>query len=375
MIAENMSAELSGTLDENAMKSVKAVVEKLALRDAESTKLKGLPITEASDRALIAKFADNKKISSEEAKKLTQLINASTLDANEKTRFTQLLDGTTQNNVENDLFNLLFNKGNLKDKNIKLTGPAITDDGLNILRKYLADTSQANRKLVDENLIEKGIIDESQLKIAKRIYDYDPVIHYMHDTPKFQNKYKALIERCRNEIMEKELFTCMQRAADETPEMRLTMLKNHVLIDTSWDGNARLTGVTREDGTLKVSSYYQYDEMFRRTRTQEQQKKPFVNYLQKLLDKIKPKAQKQNSNTYTEAADAIQEATKTASGMSKGLKIALGAGAAILALGGGYYAMNKSSSKSNDHGDTFKPASQPAKQSQPALKNPYLATK
>ncbi|MCM1010052.1 MAG: glycosyltransferase [Fusobacterium sp.] len=369
MIADNMASELSGTLDDNAMKSVNTIVQKLALSEAETTKLKGLPITDAADRALIAKFAENKKVSPKEVEKLTQLINASTLEAGEKTRFTQLLDGTTQASVEKDLFNLLFNKENLKDKKIKLTGPAITEEGLNTIRKYLADTTQENRHLLDDNLIEKGIIDEEQLKAAKRIFDYDPVIHYMHDTPKFQNKYKALIERCRNEIMEKEIFNCMQRAANETPEMRLTMLRNHVRLNSSWDGNANLTGITRENGTRKVSSYYLYNEMFSRERTAEQKKKPFVNYLQNLLEKIKPKPQKTNQKTYNDATDAIQEAAKTASGMSKGLKIALGAGAAILALGGGYYAMNKSGTKSNDHGDTFKPAAQPA------LQNPYLATK
>lgn len=369
MVVENMASELSGTIDDNALKSAKTILERLRLSEAETTKLKGLPITEAADRALIKKFAENKKVSPQETARIMHIISGSTLEDSEKTRFTQLLDDTTQRNVEKDLFNLLFNKENLKDKKIKLTGPAITEDGLNLIRQYLADTSQANRNLLDEKLIEKGIIDEEQLKTAARIFDYDPVIHYMHDTPKFENKYKALIERCRNEIMEQEIFQCMQRAADETPETRLIMLKNHYLMNSSWDGNERLTGIMRENGTKKVSSYYLYNEMFSRTRTPEQEQKPFVNYLQKLLDKIKPKAQKGNKNNYDGATDAIQDAIKSSGGMSKGLKIALGAGAALLAIGGGYYAMNKSGSKSNDHGDTFKPSSQPA------LKNPYLTTK
>lgn len=378
MVAENLANELLDTLDDNAVKSAKAVVEKLKLSDKETAKLKALPITEASDRALVTKFAENKKISPKEIEKLSTLINASTLEETEKSRFIRLLDGTTQKSVEKDLFNLLFNKQNLRDKNIKLSGGAITEEGLDIIKQYLSDTSQANRKLLDEKLIEAGIIDESQLKAAKRIFDYDPVINYMHDTAKFQNKYKALIERCRNEIMEAEIFKCMQRAADETPEMRLQMLKNHVLLNTSWDGNANLTNITRENGTKKVSSQYLYDEMFQRTRTPEQQKKPFVNFLQKLIDKIKPKKQAAAKKKYDDAADVVQEAAKTASGMSKGAKIALGAGAAIVALGGAYFAMNKSGSKSNEHGDTFKPsnpAKQPAQQPKPALNNQYLATK
>ena len=378
MVAENLANELLDTLDDNAVKSAKTVVEKLKLSDKETAKLKALPITEASDRALVTKFAENKKISPKEIEKLSTLINASTLEETEKSRFIRLLDGTTQKSVEKDLFNLLFNKQNLRDKNIKLSGGAITEEGLDIIKQYLSDTSQANRKLLDEKLIEAGIIDESQLKAAKRIFDYDPVINYMHDTAKFQNKYKALIERCRNEIMEAEIFKCMQRAADETPEMRLQMLKNHVLLNTSWDGNANLTNITRENGTKKVSSQYLYDEMFQRTRTPEQQKKPFVNFLQKLIDKIKPKKQVAAKKKYDDAADVVQEAAKTASGMSKGAKIALGAGAAIVALGGAYFAMNKSGSKSNEHGDTFKPsnpAKQPAQQPKPALNNQYLATK
>ncbi len=378
MIAENLAKELSETLDDNTMKTVKTVVAKLKLTDKETAKLKALPITEAADRTLITKFADNKKLAPQEAAKIIDLINTTTLDAGEKTRFIQLLDGTANSAVEKDLFNLLFNAKNLKDKKIKLTGPAITEEGLNLIKTYLSDTSQVNRKLLDENLLEKGIIDEKQLDAAKRIFAYDPVINYLHDTPKFQNKYKALIERCRNEIMEAEIFRCMQRAANETPEMRLQMLKNHVLLNSSWDGNAKLTGVTRENGTKKVSSYYLYNEMFQRTRTADQKKKPFVNFLQQLMDKIKPKKQPAPKNDYEEAAEVVQEAVKTASGMSKGAKIALGAGAALVALGGAYFAMNKSGSKSNEHGDTFKPsnpAKQPAQQPKPALNNQYLATK
>lgn len=374
MVTTNLSGELTETLTDSALKSASTSINRLALSADETTKLINLAISDDKDKALMKKFAQNKKISPQETQKLIDLINTSSLEATEKTRFVELLNGTTQQNVEKELFNILFNQANLKNKEIKLTGGAITENGYQIIRNYLNNPSQANRKMLDDELIVKGIIDESQLDVAKRIFNYDPVVNYLHETTKFNNKYKILIERCRNEIMEKELFACMKRVAEETPEMRMKMMLNHYILNSSWNGNEKLTGITREYGKKPVSSDYLYKEFMQRTRTPEQEKKPFENLLQKLMNAIQPKKKKTKNNGLNDVADAAENAAKS-SGMSKGMKIALAAGAAILALGGAYLAMNRT--KSNAHGDTFKPsnAAQQSKKEKPALDNPYLKTK
>ena len=338
---------------------------------------------------MINKFAQNKKLTETEIPKLTTIINASNLDDAQKTRFVELANGTTHKTVEKELIDIIIDSANLKDKNIKLTGGAINEDELKIIKTYLADVTQTNRKALDDNLIVTGKLDESQVSVLKRIFNYDPVVNYIHDTGKFKKKYAALIERCRNEIIEKELFQCMERCANETPANRTKMMLHHFNLNTSWDGNQNLTGITRNvngTGETPVSSRYLYGEFMKRTRTNEQKQVGFTNFLQKLMDAIQP--QKRTAGGAMETAvEVAEETAKKSSGMSKGLKIALGVGAGLLALGGAYYAMNKSGAKANEHGDTFKPSTQTNKapnntaargtnpaQKQPAL-NPYLATK
>lgn len=400
----NLKAELKHTLTPEANASVDEVVDKLKLTAEEQERLKALNITDANDKKILTAFVNNEKLGNSASARLVEVLNASSLEATDKTRFTQLVDGTAYRSAETRLLEILFNKDNLVNKQIKLTGPAVDADGFNVLREYLSNPTQTTRKALDDKLLVTGSIDESQIKVAKRIFNFDPILNYLHDTTKFNNKYKDLIERCRNQMMENEVFGCMKRVADESVEGRTKMLLNHYLMNTSWGGNQELTGLTRNPngtGAQAVSSKFLYGEGFARTMTDEQKKVGFTNFLQELIDKVKPTfgnnsaSGSTTNNAMTSAVEAAEDAVKKSSGMSKGMKIALGVGAGLLALGGAYYAMNKSGAKANEHGDTFKPstqtnkapnntaktkASNPAQkganpaQKQPAL-NPYLATK
>lgn len=397
-VVTNLEKEIEGLISKEALTSATEKLAKLKLSAEEALKLKGLSIADENDKALVQKFAQNKKLTESETAKLVSIINSAQLEDTEKVRFTNLLNGSTRATVENELIDIIIDSKNLKDKNVKLTGGDITESEIKIIKTYLADVTQANRKALDDALIVTGKLDESQVSVLKRIFNYDPVLNYIHDTGKFNKKYVALIERCRNAIMEKELFQCMERCANETPANRVKMMLHHFNLNCTWDGNQNLTGITRQINGVEtpVSSRYLYGEFMARTRTDEQSKVGYTSFLQKLMDAIQPKnSNKSGGNAMNNAIDAAEDAVKKSSGMSKGMKIALGAGAALLALGGAFYVMNKSGSKTNEHGDKFQPRTQTNKapnntaatkannpaqkganpaQKQPAL-NPYLATK
>jgi len=301
------------------------------------------------------------------------------------TNATNILDGLKQPNadksaIEDRLLRLIFNSDNLKDTNIKLQG-SLNDKQFDVLKEYLSDVRTSTRTKLEYEIVSKGSVDESQIRAAKKIFNLDPVHNFILKDDKLKVKYNKLLERCKNEMNIDEIVYCMRRVTNETEENRIAMLKNQYLLDTSWDGNARLTKAFRESGTKPVSSLYQYEEILKASPAEGEASRTDNNFLKKLLNAIIPNKNQNNANNaFNDVAEAAADTAKK-SGMSKGLKIALGAGAAILALGGAYYAMKKSGSKSNDHGDTFKPSSpaaaknQPAKQAQPALNNPYLATK
>ena len=404
---ENLKAEMDFILTESANTTAAEKIKVLKLTTEEQGRLTALQMSNPADKKIITAFAQNEKLGQKETARLVELLASSTLEDADKTRFTQLADGTTYKNVEKELFEILLNKDNLQNKQIKLTGPAVDEAGFNVLRNYLQNPTQATRKALDEKLIVTGSVDESQIKVAKRIFNFDPILNYLHDTTKFHSKYTELIERCRNQMMETEVFGCMKRVADESVEGRTKMLLNHYMMNTSWDGNQKLTGLTRNPngtGEVPVSSKYLYGEAFGRTMTEEQSKIGFKNFLQELIDRVKPTALSASSSASSGSAtsdavsgavEAAGDAVKKSSGMSKGMKIALGAGAALLALGGAFYVMNKSGAKTNEHGDKFQPSTQTNKapnntaatkannpaqkganpaQKQPAL-NPYLATK
>ncbi len=379
-LTTNLSEELQTTLTQAAHKNAKAEIEKLKLSLDEQTKLKNLVIADAKDKELINKFAQNEKLNAKETTKLIEILNASSLEPAAKTRFTELANGTTHRNTEDSILRILFNKDNLQNKQIKLDGGALKDEDFSVLKQYLQNPTQTTRKVLDDRLLVTGMLDESQLDVAKRVFNFDPILNYLHDTAKYQTKYNTLIERCRNEIMEKEIFECMKLVAEESTEGRTQMLLNHYLMDTTWDGNAKLTGLTRDPhntGAVPVSSKYLYGEGSARQRTAEQEKVGFQDFLQDLREKIKPNEKgsrnRSRNNVYAQAAEAAEDAAKTG-GMSKGMKIALGVGAGLLALGGAYYAMRKSNSeKANAHGDTFKSSAPPTQQA--ALNNQYLTTK
>ena len=206
----------------------------------------------------------------------------------------------------------------------------------------------------------------------------DPIHNLILSEGKLKTQYNKLFERCKNEMLENQIVHCMGRVANETEANRIKMLENHYKLDTTWAGNSRLTALGREG--KPASSLYLYEEILKSSPAEGEATRTDNSFLRKLLDAIVP-SKKNNpngaANAYNDVAEAAADTAKKAGGMSKGLKIALGAGAAIVALGGAYYAMNKT--KSNKDGDTFKPsnpaAKQPAQQPKPALNNQYLATK
>lgn len=279
--------------------------------------------------------------------------------------------------IEEKLLKLIFNKDNLKDKSIVLES-SLDDTQFQIMKEYLANVKKSTRTEVEYKIINEKAVDESQIRAAKRIFNMDPVHNLILSEGKLKTQYNKLFERCKNEMLENQIVHCMGRVANETEENRIKMLKNHYMLDTSWNGNARLTALGREG--KPVSSLYLYEEFLKASPAEGEAARTDNSFLKKLLDAIVPsKKNNPNSaaNAYNDVAEAAADTAKKAGGMSKGLKIALGAGAAIVALGGAYYAMNKT--KSNNDGDTFKPsnpaAKQPAQQPKPALNNQYLATK
>lgn len=279
--------------------------------------------------------------------------------------------------VEDRLLRLIFNKDKLKDKNIKLAS-SMDEKQFQIMKQYLANVNTKTRTQVEFEIINHQAVDESQIRTAKQIFNFDPIHNLILSDGKLRTQYNLLFERCRNEMLENQIVHCMGRVVNETEANRIKMLENHFKLDTTWGGNARLTNVQRSG--KQVSSLYLYEEILKSSPAEGEAVRKDNNFLTKLLNAIIPQRNNQNNaqNAFNDVAEAAADTAKK-SGMSKGLKIALGAGAAIVALGGAYYAMNKTGSKSNDHGDTFKPSSpaakQPAKQAQPALNNPYLATK
>ena len=318
----------------------------------------------------------------------------------------KLKDGTSQAEIEDGLLRLIFNKDKLKDKNVKLKA-SLDDEQLNIMKKYLADVRKSTRIEVEYAIVNKGCVDEKQITAAKKIFNFDPVLNFIRKDGKLNFKYEKLVERCKNELLENELVHCMRRCVNETRENMVTMLKNHYLLNTDWKGNSQLTKLF-ENG-VPISTYKAYQNILESTPDAGEVTRTDNEFLQKLLDAITPKNGKANTSaagaTVADAVETAADAAKEASkgGMSKGMKIALGAGAALLALGGAYYAMKKpSDEKVNAHGDTFKPstptsrskshataakiANSAQKTAAPAQKganpaqkqqalNPYLATK
>ena len=285
--------------------------------------------------------------------------------------------GADKSSVEERLLRIIFTKENLKDKNIKLEG-SLDDKQFQIMKDYLANVKKSTRTKVEYEIINHKAVDESQIRAAKRIFNMDPIHNLILSEGKLKTQYNKLFERCKNEMLENQIVHCMGRVANETEANRIKMLENHYKLDTTWAGNSRLTALGREG--KPASSLYLYEEILKSSPAEGEATRTDNSFLRKLLDAIVP-SKKNNpngaANAYNDVAEAAADTAKKAGGMSKGLKIALGAGAAIVALGGAYYAMNKT--KSNKDGDTFKPsnpaAKQPAQQPKPALNNQYLATK
>lgn len=388
-LIENYKAILNDILDEKAAKSAESTLASLKLQDADKTKLQLLikPETANETKKIIQQFSEGSLLTEKEANKLIELIQNSGLDNSDKLKYTGLLDGSTKASVEESLLRLIFNKDNLKDKNVKLKD-SVNEAQFNVLKAYLANVKTSTRTAIEYEVINKGCIDESQIRAAKRIFNLDPVHNLILSEGKLKLQHEKLFERCKNEMLENEIVECMHRTANESKENRITMLKNHYQLDTSWNGNARLTRLKREGGTKQVSSLYGYEEILKSSPAEGEAKRTDNRFLSKLLDAIVPKnTNKKTENAYQDVAEAASNAAK--GGMSKGMKIALGAGAAILALGGIYYAMNNSKTKSNQDGDTFKPTTPAAKQTNPAAQknasqqaakqnnglNPYLSTK
>lgn len=283
-----------------------------------------------------------------------------------------------KSSVEDRLLRIIFTKENLKDKKVKLEG-SLDAKQFQIMKDYLANIKKSTRTKVEYEIINKHAVDESQISVAKRIFNMDPIHNLILSEGKLRTQYNKLFERCKNEMLENQIVHCMGRVANETEANRIKMLENHYKLDTSWAGNARLTGLEREG--KPASSLYLYEEILKSSPAEGEATRTDNSFLRKLLDAIVP-SKKNNpngaANSYTnDVAEVAADTAKKAGGMSKGLKIALGAGAAVIALGGAYYALNKT--KSNKDGDTFKPSSpaskQPAQQQKPALSNQYLATK
>ena len=384
-LVENYKKILEDILSESAVKNAETTLASLKLQDADKTKLRGLitDSTPAGTKNIIEEFVSGSKLTDKDSRTLIEYLQTSSLEDADKLKFTNLLNGTTKSTVEDSLLKLIFNQANLKDKNIKLQ-TAMDDSQFNIMKKYLANVNTATRTEVEFGIINKGAIDESQITAAKKIFNLDLVHNLILSDGKLKTQYNKLFERCKNEMLENQIAHCMGRVVNETEENRITMLKNHYLLNTSWDGNAKLTKLTRGENNTPVSSKYLYEEILKSTPAEGEAARADNRFLTKLLNAIIPKkTQNNNNNPFNDVVEAAADTAKK-SGMSKGAKIAIGAGAAILALGGIYYATKGSGTKSNQDGDTFKPSNPakytPAKQSaQPAAQNnglnPYLATK
>ncbi len=380
-LIENYKAVLAGIVDEGTAKSAETILASLKLQDTDKTKLNAL-IKEDSPKevkAIMQQFTAGSRLADNDAKALINFLQSSTLEDADKLKFTNLLNGTTKSTVEDSLLRLIFNKDKLRDKNIKLE-TSVDDTQFAILKEYLANVNAQTRTEVEFKIINQKAIDESQIRAAKAIFNLDPVHNLILSDGKLKTQYNKLFERCKNEMLENQVVHCMHRMANETEENRITMLKNHYLLDTTWDGNERLTKVLRENGAKKVSSLYLYDEILKATPAEGEALRTDNDFLSKLLNAIVPTKKPNNTpNAFDDVVEAATEGAKS-SGMSKGMKIALGVGAGLLALGGAYYAMNKSKTKSNADGDTFKPSNPAAKKpAEPAAQNnglnPYLATK
>lgn len=375
---------LNGLIKEDAVNGVQDILKALNITDAEKAKLEGLTSSlERNDAQMVSDFAQGRLLSAKENKRIVQIIEASGLSDVDKTRFKDLLSGKTQANIEDSLLRVIFNKANLQDGNVKLIGD-LTDAHINLLKQYLGDVNQANRKMVEEQLINAGMIDNSQIKIAKEMFNLDIVHDFILSDGKLQHSYETLFNHCRDELLSSEAADCMRRAIAETPENRLAMLKNHLLLDTTWTGNAELTQLSREG--RPASAAYLYDEIERRSPHPDELTNKKGRFLDRLIEAIKPtrtNTSRPNGGVQAAANNAqnVVEQAASSGGMSKGLKIALGIGAGLLALGGVYFAMKKSDVKTNSDGDTFKQTATPAsnhsakKNASPALQNPFLATK
>ncbi len=383
-LVENYKTALEGLLNESSVKSAETILANLKLQDAEKTKLQSL-VSEGSSKefkAIVEQFVAGSKLTEKDTKTLIEAIRNSALEDADKLKLTNLLDGTTKASVEESLLRLIFNKDNLKDKGIKLEG-SINDEQFGMLKKYLTNVKTATRTDVEFNIINHGLIDESQLRTAKQIFNLDIIHNFILSDGKLNTQYTKLFERCKNEMLENQIVHCMGRVVNETEDNRISMLKNHYLLNTSWDGNERLTKVLRENNTKKVSSLYLYEEFLKSTPAAGEATRTDNNFLTKLINAIVPQKTNTTTNAFEDVAEAAADGAKKASGMSKGMKIAIGAGAALLALGGIYFATSNKT-KSNEDGDTFQPAaSAPAAKKAPAAQkpaennglNPYLATK
>lgn len=398
-LIENYKKVLKGILDDSLQTQVDEALKALKLTDEEKTKLTPLMQSQPTEKEqkIVQQFIGGSKLSDEESKTLIRIIENSALTDAENARFKGLLDGTVKSSVEDKLLRLILTKENLRDKNVVLTG-ALNNPQIQTMKEYLANVNAKTRTKVEYEIINNGLIDESQIRAAKQIFNLDPIHNLILKEDKLKVQFNKLFERCKNEMLENEIVHCMGRTVGETEANRIAMLKNQYLLNTTWGGNARLTGVMR-DGK-PVSSLYLYEEILKSSPSAGEAARKDNSFLSRILNAIKPSgnshanniAQAGTNNPLEAAANAAEDAAKKASGMSKGMKIALGAGAAILALGGAYYAMS-SKEKSNADGDTFKPSTTntnkapaantarrtaPASQKNPAQKrldNPYLATK
>ena len=365
---------LGSVVEKDKVAELQTTLDTLKLTGEESKKIKALTTADmtSGQKEAIKKFSEGFKLSEKETQLITPIINGSTLSDIEKTKINNLLNGSTQASVEDILLKTIFNKSNLADKNIVLKDE-ITDAHMNVLKEYLSNVKQATRKVIEAQFINTGMVDETQLTAAKRLFHLDLVHDFIETDGKAKFAYDRLFARCKNEKMENEIVHCMERSVNETTENRVNMLKNQYVLNTSWGNNERLTKLVREG--QPASSQYLYDEMMKSKPGAKEAEGTSGNFLKKLIDFIKPKSAPRTQTATTaveEATQAAQDAVKSSSGMSKGLKIALGAGAAVLALGGIYFATHKSDVKTNSQGDTFrqspsaKPHSPSAKKSQSA---------
>ena len=362
---------LGEVVEKDKVAELQSTLDTLKLTGEESRKIKGLMTADmsSSQKEAIKSFSEGFKLSEKETQLITPIINGSTLTDIEKTRINNLLNGSTQSSVEDILLKTIFNKSNLADKNIALQGE-ITDAHLNVLKEYLNNVKQPTRKGIETQFINTGMVDETQLTAAKRLFKLDLIHNFIETEGKAKFAYDRLFVRCKNEKMENEIVNCMERSVNETTENRVNMLKNQYILNTSWSNNERLTKLIREG--QPASSQYLYDEMMKSSSGAKEAEGTSGNFLKRLLDFIKPKNTPRSTTPASvaeQATEAAQDAVKSSSGMSKGAKIAIGIGAAVVALGGIYFGTHKSGdTKTNSQGDTFKPSNPSAKTNSPSAK-------